>query len=44
MYCKSWWISWEVDAVKEMFNRQMLEVKYAYYIDDGDSKTFSSIR
>lgn len=35
----------EVDAVKEMFGRSedLLGVKYAYYIGDGDTKTFKAI-
>jgi len=35
----------EVDAVVEMFQRSetLHQVKYAYYIGDGDSKTFKGI-
>ncbi|XP_018360535.1 PREDICTED: uncharacterized protein LOC108759544 [Trachymyrmex cornetzi] len=35
----------EIDTVKEMFNRSwvLLEIKYAYYIGDGDSKTFKAL-
>lgn len=35
----------EIDAVKEMFQRswELLQVKYAQYIGDGDSKTFKAL-
>ena len=35
----------EIDAITEMFERSVARhgIKYARYIDDGDSKTFNGI-